>query len=354
MSRVATPRPRPVPPEGALGLLALGARGLEAWRQARDGSAPFLRPGGVRVPREKRPRVLLVGWDAADRRLISPLVDAGLMPTLGALICRGSLGNLRTATPALSPLVWTSLATGLTADRHGILGFTEPSPSGGLRPIQSTSRRVKALWNIADQEGLRSCVVGWWPSHPAEALNGVVVSNLFQVARGPLGQPWPVPAGSVHPPDLTQELSALRVHPQEMTAAHVLPFVPLAARVDQERSPGLSRIAGILAEAATVHAVATWLMESTDWDLMAVYLSAIDRFCHGFMRFHPPRQPHVPQEAFEIYKDVVTGAYRFHDMMLERLLELAGPDCTVLLVSDHGFRTWRPARWPSTGSRASS
>lgn len=348
MSPVPAIGPLPVPPAGALGLLAAGAHGLEAWRQARDGSAPFLRPCGDRAARAGRPRVLLLGWDAADRRLISPLVDAGLMPTLARLICRGSLGNLRTATPPVSPLVWTSIATGMTADRHGILGFTEPGPSGGLRPIRSTSRRVKALWNMADQEGLRSCVVGWWPSHPAEALDGVVVSNLFQVARGPVGQPWPVPAGSVHPPELAQELAALRIHPQELTAAHVLPFVPLAARVDQERNPGLSRIAGILAEAATVHAVATWLMESTDWDFTAVYLSAIDRFCHGFMRFHPPRQPHVPQEAFEIYKDVVTGAYRFHDMMLERLLELAGPDCTVVLVSDHGFHPdhLRPERAP--------
>jgi tetratricopeptide (TPR) repeat protein len=35
----------------------------------------------------------------------------------------------------------------------------------------------------------------------------------------------------------------------------------------------------------------------------------------------------------------VNGAYRFHDMMLETLLQLAGPDTTVLLVSDHGFHS---------------
>ena len=41
------------------------------------------------------------------------------------------------------------------------------------------------------------------------------------------------------------------------------------------------------------------------------------------MPFHPPRQAHVDERDFEIYKDVVAGAYRFHDMMLETLIGLA-------------------------------
>jgi hypothetical protein len=32
----------------------------------------------------------------------------------------------------------------------------------------------------------------------------------------------------------------------------------------------------------------------------------------------------IPEDRYEIYKDVVNGAYRFHDMMLETLLNLAG------------------------------
>src|SRR5258708_2563080 len=57
------------------------------------------------------------------------------------------------------------------------------------------------------------------------------------------------------------------------------------------------------------------------------------------MHFHPPHLPGIPEDKFEIYKDVVNGAYRFHDMMLETLLQLAGPDVTVILVSDNGFHS---------------
>ncbi len=35
------------------------------------------------------------------------------------------------------------------------------------------------------------------------------------------------------------------------------------------------------------------------------------------------------------------NAYRYHDLMLGRLMELAGPDCAVMLISDHGFHSDR-------------
>ena len=114
-------------------------------------------------------KVLLIGWDAADWQVINPLLDAGQMPFLEMIVNQGVIGNLATLEPALSPMLWTSIATGKRADQHGVLGFIEPDPTGkGVRPVTSISRNSKALWNILTQRGLRSNVVGWWPSHPAE------------------------------------------------------------------------------------------------------------------------------------------------------------------------------------------
>lgn len=57
------------------------------------------------------------------------------------------------------------------------------------------------------------------------------------------------------------------------------------------------------------------------------------------MHYHPPKMDGIPDEDFEMYKDVVNGAYRLHDLMLQRLLQLAGPDTSVMLVFDHGFHS---------------
>ena len=115
------------------------------------------------------------------------------------------------------------------------------------------------------------------------------------------------------------------------------PFVPEAASIDQDKDRRLASVAKILAECTTVHAVGTWLMQNQPWDFMAVYYDAIDHFCHGFMKYHPPRQEHVPEKDFELFRNVVNAGYIYHDMMLATLLQMAGEDTTVILMSDHGF-----------------
>jgi predicted AlkP superfamily phosphohydrolase/phosphomutase/tetratricopeptide (TPR) repeat protein len=286
-----------------------------------------------------RSKILLVGWDAADWKHIRPLLAAGLLPTLAELIKGGVYGNLATLRPILSPMLWNSIATGKRPHKHGILGFTEPTPDGsGVRPSTSTTRRTKAFWNMLSQEGLRTNVVGWFCSHPAEPIRGASVSNLYH--RVDLVEPLKaLPAGAVHPETLVDELAELRLHPTEMEPAHVVPFLPSAADIDQEKDRRLGTLVKLLTECTNVHSAATHLMLNTEWDVTAVYYDAIDHFCHAFMEYHPPKMPQVSDEDFEIYQHVITGCYRFHDMMLQRLLEIAGEDTTVILCSDHGFHS---------------
>ncbi len=285
-------------------------------------------------------KVLLIGWDAADWEHITPLLEEGLMPTLDALINRGVMGNLATLQPILSPMLWNSVATGKLADKHGIHGFIEPDPvNGGARPYTSTSRKCKALWNILTQRDLRSNIVGWWASHPAEPINGTVVTNAFGGVRFDPEKGWSIPKGTVHPPENGSKLARFKVFPNELTEAHILPFIPDAAKIDQQKDKRLSSFAKVLSDNASIHAVATALMENEPWDFTAVYYDGIDHFSHAFMAYHPPKLPWINDEDFALFKDVVRGAYRFHDMMLERLLELAGPETTVILCSDHGFES---------------
>jgi predicted AlkP superfamily phosphohydrolase/phosphomutase/Tfp pilus assembly protein PilF len=283
-------------------------------------------------------KVLLIGWDAADWKVATPLLEQGRMPALDDFINHGVMGNLATLQPVLSPMLWNSIATGKRADKHGIHGFAEPDPnSGGVRPVTSTSRKVKAIWNILTQKGYKTHLLGWFAGHPAEPINGISVSDLYPLATAPHDKPWPLPPGAVHPESVRDQLAELRLHPAELDAGAILPFVPQAAKVDQEKDKSLSVIAKLLAENSCIHNVATWILQTEPWDFMGVYYNGIDHFCHAFMHYHPPRLEGVPEDKFEIYKEVVNGAYRFHDMMLQTLLELAGPDATVIICSDHGF-----------------
>jgi len=288
------------------------------------------------VAERSRRKVLLIGWEAADWRLIHPLLDAGLMPSLENLVNDGVMASLATLDPVFCPLLWTSVATGKRADRHGVLGFADPNRElGRAGSVRSAPWRTSALWDILGREGLRSIVVGWPATHPARAICGVGVSSAYPgIAASP---DWPMPAECVHPAGLERALAGLRVHPAELTSAHIVPFVPDAATIDPARDPRLGALALILAECSSIHAAATWLIEREPWDFCAVHYRALGAFSHGFMAYHPARMSHVSERDFQLYRDVVGTAYRFHDMMLGRLLDLAGADATVVLVSDHGF-----------------
>ncbi len=289
---------------------------------------------GANSPR----RVLLVGWDAADWQMIHPLIERGMMPTLAALMRSGAWGNLATVRPILSPILWNTIATGKRAAQHGIYGFTEPAPNGqSIQPARSTSRKCKALWNILTQCGLRSNVIGWYASHPAEPISGVMVSNQFDTSPVEDHTTWRPDVGCIHPAELAAELAELRVHPQEIDPGAILPFIPSAATLLNNPEHRLGKLQHLLAQTATIHAVATHLLTSTEWDFTAVYYEGIDRFGHEFMEFHPPKMEQVSEADFVAYRDCMTGIYRFHDMLLETLLKLAGEETTVIVMSDHGY-----------------
>jgi tetratricopeptide (TPR) repeat protein len=304
------------------------------------------------------PRVLLIGWDAADWQMIHPLLDSGRMPSLQRLIEGGVMGNLSTLSPMLSPILWTSIATGKRAYAHGVRGFIEPLPDGsGVRPVGTRTRRAKALWNIASQSDRTSVVCAWQASHPAEPIRGAMVSNLFFIPP-PNATPdsWPVPDGSVEPHESSNELAELRVHPLEIEAPPLQQLIPCGGELDQNDPLVRHRLHFLrqrLAEVISVHAVATELLEKEHWDFGAIYYEGIDQVGHEFMQFHPPRLPDIPERDFEFYREVMTGIYRFHDLMLGRLVELGGPAAHVMVVSDHGFESGArrprghvdPARW---------
>ncbi|MDB2657166.1 alkaline phosphatase family protein [Crocinitomicaceae bacterium] len=286
----------------------------------------------------KKKKVLLIGWDAADWNIINPLLKQGKLQALQGLIDRGVKGNLSTMNPPYSPMLWTSVATGKTPDKHGVLGFIEIDTDHQIvRPVTVSQRKTRALWNIFHHKGMKSNLVGWWPSHPAEPINGVVVSDLFPKPIAKYEEPWPLAPDCIHPKSLCDELEDLRMHPQELTGAHILPFIPKASEIKDEEQKSLQILAKIVAHNTSLHAASTYLMENKEWDFTGVYYDMIDHFCHGFMKYYPPKLPRISKESFDMYKDVIDGAYMFQDMMLERSLQLAGEDTLVIVMSDHGY-----------------
>jgi predicted AlkP superfamily phosphohydrolase/phosphomutase/tetratricopeptide (TPR) repeat protein len=290
----------------------------------------------------KKLALLVIGWEAAEWSIIEPLLDAGELPNLNRLIEHGVMGRLVSRCPSDPPLAWTSVATGQRPEDHGIVGSEEPDRNGiDVRPFPVTSRRCKAVWNLLNDIGLRTHVIAWPATWPAEKLNGVMLSSGWDapLAAATL-QSW-FASDAVSPPEFTETATELRMHLQELQVKDLASFVPMISESDPVKDSKIAILGHAVAMAASRQSAATYLMENDPCDFMAVHFPSIDEITRVFIEFYPPRLPHASEEQFEKFRGVIAEAYRLHDQMFGRLAELAGPSCTVILCSTSGVYTGR-------------
>jgi tetratricopeptide (TPR) repeat protein len=123
-------------------------------------------------------RIIFIGLDGADWQLLDRFIADGTMPNLGRIVAAGEKRVLLTQHPPLSPLVWTTMMTGVSPLEHRILDFTRFNPLTGERePITSDERHVPAIWNMLTGKGQRVDVIGMWATYPPEKVNGTIVSD---------------------------------------------------------------------------------------------------------------------------------------------------------------------------------
>ena len=130
-------------------------------------------------------RVLLIGWDGADWSVLRRLLSEGRLPHLASLLEKGACLELVAPRPHETAVVWTSLATGKRPHEHGVL-HSRMSVAGWLgraAGVRDQVVAVAAIWNILGRANLRSHIVGWPVTHPAESISGICVSDCFAVPR---------------------------------------------------------------------------------------------------------------------------------------------------------------------------
>ncbi len=294
-------------------------------------------------------RLLLVGWDAADWRLLHPLIDAGEMPALRRIVETGASGQLLSTQPLVPAAQWTSIATGKRPWQHRVCHPVERmTDADGAVPVTAAQRHSRALWEILAQAGKRSLVVGWPATHGGRTDNAVIVSDRYaRPTAGPGIKPWPPAApGTYWPAETRVQLDGWRVSPEEVQADLVSLCVPEWKKINQKRDRRLGQLRVSLARDFSHQAAMMTLLAAGKWDFAAVQFPALGAISQIFLPFHWQRPDWVPEAEFRLYQNVIRGACRLLDQMLGKLVEAAGTDASALVVSAHGVarRVFPPAR----------
>lgn len=283
--------------------------------------------------------VLHLNLSGADWRQIHPLVDAGRMPIMAQLIEAGCIGNLYAPAPLARPIPALSLATGHFADQHGVLGDLIWHEDDGARMLTPNDLRHAPLWDLVAAQGKRAIAIGWPGTTPAPRSDALVISDGFTAPLGTDFDSWPVDPTTLSDPTLAETLAEARLHPSEVTAEMVGPFVPQLKDVDQDTDPRISQFLRLFARAISTHGAATWAAEAREWDYLGVHLDLIEQASATFLQYQAPRMGHVTETDFALFEGVVAGFYQFFDFMLERYLQLLPDTAHLLITSDHGFES---------------
>lgn len=309
------------------------------------------RPGG---------RLVVLGLDALDWTLVDELVARGVMPQFGALLARGAHAVLDVPRPLISPVVWTTIGTGVPPAVHGVLDFLEPDPAGGPpRPVTAFSRKATAIWEMIAATGRSTAVIGWWATFPAQAPAGASVYS-DRLTEQLLGLAADVP-GVADPPEAAQRARQALLRPADVTPAMLSPFLPVS---QEELDAALARpnawddpiggLAKLVAASLTVERL-TRMELDRGTEVIFSYLEGTDTVGHLYGPYRPPVLPGFDGPVARRFGGVIDRYYAWTDRWVGSVAASLGPQDTLVIVSDHGF-TWgedRP-RQPSGAHTATA
>jgi predicted AlkP superfamily phosphohydrolase/phosphomutase/tetratricopeptide (TPR) repeat protein len=297
--------------------------------------------------------VIWLGLDGLDWELLDRLSAEGKMPNWKRLTAEGSTARLKSFAPMLSPVVWTTLATGVGPDVHRVLDFQEIDPATGQRvPISGRSRAVPAIWNVASAKGKTVGVVGWWATNPAEEVRGFFVSD----ATSPILFDGLPKQGVAFPAALAPGVEQIvgresRVGSDDVAAFVAMPASEVAAALAAgDPADKLVLLSRAIAATRVESRIARELYDRHLPDLMMLYLEGTDVIGHLFASWVPPKMDCVSDADFARYRGTVDAYYALVDRVIGQWMRRAAEDGATLVVnSDHGFR-WGADRSCDSGS----
>lgn len=303
-------------------------------------------------------RVVVLGLDGLDYVALERY--SARLPTFRRFLAEGAHAEMVVTSPIMSPIVWTTMASGYPAEVHGVGGWT----NGRGRSFTGADVRVARLWDVVSGAGLTSLVSGWLMTWPAPIVRGHALSDRF-VWSHPMSRDPSLPdveeaRGATTYPDALATLAGELVPDAEWLAAS-----PLGYQVEAYGAPSHP-----LRRDETHTRVFEALWPESDAALSVLYLNGADQVSHLYWPFQDPesqrairldptahkrqvdelmrRHPNQTMPPFgeegltaaELHDAArwVPDYYVYLDGVLDRIWTLVGPETTLVLLSDHGFQ----------------
>lgn len=124
-----------------------------------------------------RPRILAFAFSEASFELIERWSASGELPTFRSLRETGTWGQLQSAVPYVTPLLWSTLLTGTNAGRHGVFDFWQRGATGGFHEVDRRAIRQPCLWDMLADSGVAGGFFNVPLTWPPPRVPGFVIAG---------------------------------------------------------------------------------------------------------------------------------------------------------------------------------
>lgn len=258
-------------------------------------------------------KILVIGLDAATMDLIGPWAAAGHLPALASLMREGAANQLLSTPNMHSASAWTSILTGLNPGRHGMFVFSDRDFATGKQVFFKGGDRTGELISAhLGARGFTSGFVNVPMTYPAQAQPGCfVISGLD------------APSLNEHafsPADLRSEFFGR--FPEYRFAPGNLGDLMRAGRLDEATAAWLKLI-------ETQTGAAEYLIATRPTDFFMMVFTASDWGGHNLWKSAEDGNVNGNNSLLEIYRAL--------DRAIARLLNHAGSETQIYVISDHGM-----------------
>lgn len=275
-------------------------------------------------------KTVLFGLDGATYTVLDHLVAQGVMPNLGEMLKSGARSDLGSTPLPLTPLAWTTLATGRGAGYHGITDWIrcQVGEKGTfIHLFNSRDNHCETIWKRVSDSGKRVTVLNYFGLAPPEPINGHTMPG-FTSGRHL--------RRSSYPSDLFKQLESVEGFDVKVLGMDF--DVETQGLQEMEHDAWFDWIRHQIERDTVWLHVLEHLMATEPSDLTAIVLDGVDKLQHLAYRFLDPAL--IPAEPTEWEQKVIElchDYFRMVDDSLGRIRKLVGSWGRLFVVSDHGF-----------------
>jgi len=254
----------------------------------------------------KKKRLLLIGLDGADWRIIKPLLKEKKLPNLQKLISSGIKGNLKSTLPSWTIPAWETLSTGLTPRELKLPTFLVRKDYK-FEPYLFNYQQPKRFFDLLSDQGLKVIVANLPNIYSAYKINGRMIAGWFSSSARKL----------CYPDNLVKDLE------DKIGRKYLIDVVGEKQEREQRIAPAPEDNNQYLVQLIELVKLRTKFFQQllrSDWDFAFLVYVALDRIKHRTWD-----------------KKLISKLYSQVDQSLARLISLVGKETNIIIVSDHGF-----------------